>query len=64
MSICTAYCCPQEVEGGYVQEEIQATCVVAFAKHPCNVKHCDQRMYCIDEEIQNIERLKLNKVSN
>jgi hypothetical protein len=52
-----AYCCPQEVEGGYVQEEIQATCVVAFAKHPCNLKHCDERMHCIDEEIQNIEKI-------
>jgi len=53
-----AYCCPQEVEGGYVQEEIQATCVVAFAKHPfCNLKHCDEWMYCIDEEIQNIEKI-------
>jgi len=57
MSICTAYCCPQEVEGGYVQKEIQATCVVAFAKHPCNLKHCDERMFCIDEEIQNIEKI-------
>ena len=52
-----AYCCPQEVEGGYVQKEIQATCVVAFAKHPCNLKHFDERMYCIDEEIQNIEKI-------
>ena len=40
-----------------MQEEIQATCVVAFAKHPCNLKHCDEQMYCIDEEIQNIDKI-------
>ena len=22
-------------------------------KHPCNLKHCDERMYCIVKEIQN-----------
>ena len=40
-----------------MQKEIQATCVVAFAKHPCNLKHCDEQMYCIDEEIQNIDKI-------
>jgi hypothetical protein len=23
-------------------------------KHPCNLKHCDEQMYCIDEGIHNI----------
>jgi hypothetical protein len=26
-------------------------------KHPCNLKHCDEKMYCIDEEIQNIDKI-------
>ncbi len=26
-------------------------------KHPCNLKHCDEQMYCIDEEIQNIDKI-------
>jgi len=26
-------------------------------KHPCNLKHCDEHMYCIDEEIQNIDKI-------
>ncbi len=26
-------------------------------KHPCNLKHCDEQMYCIDDEIQNIDKI-------
>ena len=26
-------------------------------KHPCNLKHCDEQMYCIDDEVQNIDKI-------
>ncbi len=28
-------------------------------KHPCNLKHCDEQMYCIDDEIQNIDKFSI-----